>query len=133
MKVTRFGVCGHLISGGAGIAFKAYGWQECAMLSKCANSECSETLRYLHQGKIFCLSPTPNAEGKRNGLLQERFWLCSQCSKEMTLIWCGKQVRLVPLPISVVPLTAAQTPKDQNKLKRRRLGGRAASASREDV
>jgi hypothetical protein len=32
------------------------------MLSKCANPGCSETFRYLCQGKIFCLSPTPEVE-----------------------------------------------------------------------
>ena len=31
------------------------------MLSKCANPECSEQFRYLHQGKMFCLIPAPKA------------------------------------------------------------------------
>src|ERR1035437_9510873 len=102
MKVTRFGICGHLISVSVGIEFLAYGWQECAMLSKCANPECSEILRYLHEGKIFCLALTPEiqtATGMLNPPLEERFWLCERCSKEMTLIWGGTQVKLVPLPI----------------------------------
>lgn len=29
------------------------------MLSKCANPECSESFRYLHEGRIFHLAPTP--------------------------------------------------------------------------
>jgi hypothetical protein len=32
------------------------------MLSKCANLECSEALRFLHQRKAFCLSPTLNLQ-----------------------------------------------------------------------
>ena len=107
------------------------------MLSKCANPECSEILRYLHQGKIFCLSPTSevkSAAGERIAWLHERFWLCSQCSKEMTLIWGGKQVRLAPLPIGVVALTPPRSPKDKkNDVRRKRLRGRAASAGREDI
>jgi hypothetical protein len=70
------------------------------MLSKCANPDCSETFRYLHQGKIFCLAPTPEVEtltGKLRSVLDERFWLCARCSKEMTLTWSGRQVRLVRL------------------------------------
>src|ERR1700752_692239 len=53
------------------------------MLSKCANPECSEILRYLHQGKIFCLSPTPEgakcdeyaAPGVRGAILALRTML----------------------------------------------------------
>ena len=70
------------------------------MLSKCANPKCSETLRYLHQGKIFSLAPTPEVQTVTGLLpaLEERFWLCERCSKEMTLVWGGTQVKLVPLP-----------------------------------
>jgi hypothetical protein len=73
-----------------------YGWQECAMLSKCANPDCSEIFRYLHQGKIFCLAPTPEVEavsGEMLPALQERFWLCDECSKKMTAVWGGTQVK----------------------------------------
>src|SRR5437773_11005028 len=80
----------------------AYGWQECAVLSKCANPDCSEIFRYLHQGKIFSLAPTPEVEavsGEMLPALQERFWLCDECSKKMTVVWGGTQVKLVPLPV----------------------------------
>jgi len=46
------------------------------MLSKCANPECSEILRYLHQGKLFCLAPTPEVQsvtGKPHPAFEERF------------------------------------------------------------
>jgi hypothetical protein len=62
------------------------------MLSKCANPECSEQFRYLHQGKMFCLIPTPKGAASRYGSLEtlyERFWLCDRCSKEMKVTWDG--------------------------------------------
>ena len=70
------------------------------MLSKCANPDCSESFRYLHRGKIFCLAPTPEVEAVTGEFLpqfEERFWLCDECSKTMTVIWGGTQVKLVPL------------------------------------
>jgi hypothetical protein len=30
------------------------------MLAKCTNLECSKAFRFLHQGKVFRLSPTPD-------------------------------------------------------------------------
>jgi hypothetical protein len=103
------------------------------MLSKCANPECSESFRYLHQGKIFCLSPTPEvqiATGTFKPALHERFWLCTQCSKKMTLVWGGTQVRLVPVQVKVLaPLPAPKSEKHEVK---RRLRARVASAGRED-
>jgi len=40
------------------------------MLSKCANPECSEQFRYLHQGKMFCLIPAPKAAATSYGSLE---------------------------------------------------------------
>jgi len=71
------------------------------MLSKCANPECAEVFRYLHEGKIFRLSPTPEVEATTKlpaSLLYERFWLCDACSKRMTLVWGGTRAKLVSLP-----------------------------------
>ncbi len=101
------------------------------MLSKCANPECSETFRYLHKGRIFCLAPTPEvqtATGIPNPALEERFWLCERCSKQMTLVWGGTQVKLVRLP-KVVELPP---PPSKNRLSRTRPRARGASAGRED-
>jgi hypothetical protein len=94
-----------------------YGWQERAMLSKCANPKCSEIFRYLHKGKIFSLAPTPEVQAVAGMLpaLEERFWLCERCSKEMTFVWNGARVRLVALP-----------------KKRNRARASAAAAHRED-
>lgn len=105
------------------------------MLSKCANPDCSETFRYLHQGKIFCLAPTPEVEtlsGELRQVFGERFWLCTRCSKVITLIWGGNQVRLVRLPIKapVFPLLSAKG--EHHELSRKGWRARAASAGRDD-
>ena len=103
------------------------------MLSKCANPECSEILRYLHEGKIFYLAPTPDVEilTMLNGKLHERFWLCGRCSRSMTLVWDGTGVTLENLPAN-----AAATPVSA-KIQRigilaKRDRARSASAGRED-
>ena len=70
------------------------------MLSKCANPECSEQFRYLHQGKMFCLIPAPKMAATGYGSLEflyERFWLCDRCSKEMTVTRDGMRAKVVPL------------------------------------
>ncbi len=108
------------------------------MLSKCANPECSEIFRYLHQGKIFCLAPTPDVKpqtGIPNPLLHERFWLCERCAKEMTLVWGGTQVRLVrlPIPAAAAPPPAPKDKGEEKEIRRKRPRRRAASAGREDV
>ena len=75
------------------------------MVSKCANPRCSERFLYLHQGKIFQLTPTPDVEAVGGGFspsLCERFWLCDKCCKEMTLVWGGTEPKLVPLPAEPV-------------------------------
>lgn len=73
------------------------GW---AVLSKCANPECSQQFRYLHSGKLFCLTPTPEIEAIGGVIpkLSERFWLCERCSKTMTLVWVGTHAQVVALP-----------------------------------
>jgi hypothetical protein len=71
------------------------------MVSKCANPACSERFLYLHQGKLFQLTPTPEveaAEWDSPPALSERFWLCDQCCQKMTLVWRGTEAKLVPLP-----------------------------------
>jgi hypothetical protein len=111
----------------------SYGWQECAVLSKCANPECSEIFRYLHAGKIFYLAPTPDLRIAMRILrpaLHERFWLCAHCSNEMTLIWDGTEVKVVRRLTKVVaPLPSPPVPKTGGG---RRPRARAASAGRED-
>jgi hypothetical protein len=77
------------------------------MVSKCANPECSEMFRYLGQGKIFRLTPSPDVQAAApalESLLTERFWLCDRCSQEMTIIWDGARAKIVPLPKRVEKL-----------------------------
>jgi len=71
------------------------------VLSKCANPGCSEQFRFLHQGKLFLIIPTPDLQASADDslpFLYERFWLCDSCSKKMTLVWGGAKVKIVPLP-----------------------------------
>jgi len=75
------------------------------MVSKCANPTCSERFLYLHQGKIFQLTPTPEVEAVSGCFLPslyERFWLCDKCCKEMTLVWGGIGAKIVALPAKPV-------------------------------
>ena len=88
------------------------------MLSKCANPECSEQFRYLHQGKLFHLSPTPNLhvlDDDSYDYLYERFWLCDHCSRIMTLVWNGSEAKIVPLPTQpeIIPSTDSEQLRDE--------------------
>jgi hypothetical protein len=93
------------------------------MVSKCANPECAERFLYLGQGKLFHLIPTPNVEAIRreSHVLYERFWLCDQCSKKMTLVWGGTEAKVVRLPAQPVAHLAigAANGKTRQKSKRR--------------
>jgi hypothetical protein len=67
------------------------------MLSKCANPECFEQFRYLHQGKLFLLTPSPELPAASTGvshLWDERFWLCDRCCKEMIIVWDGMNAKV---------------------------------------
>ena len=105
------------------------------MLSKCANPECVEVFRYLHQGKIFHLSPTHHPQTKTaalHGSRHERFWLCARCSKQMTFILDGRQAKLVRLPVEsgqITPLPALLAPRNETK---RRTRGRTPSSRSND-
>lgn len=71
------------------------------MLSKCANPACSAQFRFLHQGKLFHLTPTPEVQACQDGSLEflyERFWLCDACCANMTVVWGGTEAKVVPLP-----------------------------------
>jgi hypothetical protein len=108
------------------------------MLSKCANPECSEVFRYLHQGKIFLLSPTPEVQMATENAcpsLYERFWLCDRCSKLMTVVWAGTGAKLVSLPSATAPGPSSLPPAPERAFGndvRNRLRGRAASAGPDD-
>lgn len=57
------------------------------MLSSCANPSCFKKFRYLHEGKLFLLSPKHNekprsstADGKHVDQLRYA-WLCDRCAR----------------------------------------------------
>jgi hypothetical protein len=105
------------------------------MLSKCANPECGESFRYLHEGKIFRLSPTTEVQieaGMFRPALHERFWLCPRCSQKMTVVWGGTQVRLAPVTFKVVVPLLPFAPENGKNIARRRRRVRLASVGRED-
>ena len=64
------------------------------MLSKCANPGCTNTFRYLREGKLFLIEPA-SARIKResSGPLQgtgspraiDYIWLCSACCRDLTV------------------------------------------------
>ena len=77
------------------------------MLSKCANPGCPTSFRYLHEGKLFRIHMDANepgsgfgepADAKKPARRVEFFWLCQQCSAEMTLSFEeGVGVKIRPL------------------------------------
>ena len=54
------------------------------MLSKCVNPVCSTPFRYLEEGRLFRLE-SDRPLGLPNGQRSEYFWLCSRCSRTMTV------------------------------------------------
>lgn len=73
------------------------------MLSKCANPACSTPFRYLRDGKLFEIDSTRQTEAKvedkKTVRKVEFFWLCGDCSMELTVIDDSeKGVVIVPIP-----------------------------------
>ena len=60
------------------------------MLSKCASPECSNTLHYLREGKVFKIENDSDIQmvsgQKKPARKVEHFWLCGTCSERYTLI-----------------------------------------------
>jgi hypothetical protein len=54
------------------------------MLAKCVNPFCSTPFRYLEEGRLFRLE-SDRSSGLPNREKSEYFWLCSPCSRTMTL------------------------------------------------
>ena len=65
------------------------------MVSKCANPRCSATFRYLHEGRLFHAAVRSAASENENAF--ERFWLCEECSRKMTVVSRPDGVLVVPL------------------------------------
>ncbi len=56
------------------------------MLSKCANPACSARFLYLHEGKIFYLELELGLADDPSARRVERFWLCGNCARSMTVV-----------------------------------------------
>lgn len=60
------------------------------MLSKCANPDCTTTLHYLREGKVFKVESDSDLQlvsgQKKPVRTVEHFWLCGPCSERLTLI-----------------------------------------------
>ena len=62
------------------------------MLSKCANTTCSNPFRYLHEGRLYLINSVSRFDGRKRSSTPssksgapEYAWLCSVCSSYMTL------------------------------------------------
>jgi hypothetical protein len=64
------------------------------MLSKCASPACSNPFRYLHEGKLYLVESKASSGGRElpadvklasRSLALEFAWLCSSCSRYMTI------------------------------------------------
>ena len=100
MRVTRKGINRHVQNASLQEYHLKGDFRGCTMVSKCASPACSEQFRYLHEGKLFHLTPTPEMEASQNGfnpVLYEWFWLCEECSQKMTIVWGGTEAKVVPL------------------------------------
>ena len=94
------------------------------MVSKCANPVCPKRFLYLHQGKLFNLTPTPEVEAAGGGFLPglyQRYWLCEDCCQRMTVVWGGTEIKLVPILRDAVDdsATASTDAALENRSKRR--------------
>jgi hypothetical protein len=60
------------------------------MLSKCASPDCTTTLHYLREGKVFMVESESELQlvsGRKKPVRKvEHFWLCGPCSERFTLI-----------------------------------------------
>ncbi|MBZ5629005.1 MAG: hypothetical protein LAO06_09075 [Acidobacteriia bacterium] len=59
------------------------------MLAKCANPSCNAKFKYLREGRLFEFNIVDGARyttiPSSAGTGRERFWLCEQCSRVLTL------------------------------------------------
>ena len=77
------------------------------MLSKCANPQCRASFLYLHQGKLFRIETGVSSHqggvdpgARKPSRRLEYFWLCDDCSIQMTLARKDGAVVTVPnLPV----------------------------------
>jgi len=74
------------------------------MLSKCASPDCTTTLHYLREGKVFKIESESEihlvAGHRKPARKVEHFWLCGPCSEKFTLVNDKEAgVRIVAKPL----------------------------------
>lgn len=84
------------------------------MLSKCMNPSCSQPFRYLSVGRLFTLEVPARVSGSRGTL--ERFWLCTRCSAELTVVLKNGQATVEPRLLKIRPRERAGQPDEQELL-----------------
>lgn len=67
------------------------------MVSHCANSACTETFKYLGEGKLFLDNPTAGLQMSQQQLFEQCYWLCKECSKRYRVEFERGVPHLVPL------------------------------------
>jgi hypothetical protein len=79
------------------------------MLSKCANPSCSNSFRYMHEGKLFHMEMEkfeakgqPGAASFQSKTIRqtEFFWLCEDCAPRMTVKRDRKKGTIVVKPLA---------------------------------
>jgi len=68
------------------------------VLSKCANHGCSNPFLYLGLGKLFHFPRSERGESQ-NLRSMEAFWLCGQCSRQLTLQW-RRDAGVIAVPLN---------------------------------
>src|SRR5690348_14227154 len=67
------------------------------MLNKCANPECGETFRYLHEGRLFRVERERETADSAPDQ-PEYFWLCANCCEKISLR-LGTKERVTPVSV----------------------------------
>jgi len=73
------------------------------MLSQCANSDCTNRFRFLHDGRVFVVdcstrpaAATTDEAWEPPQRRIETFWLCAECARSLTVRFDGTRVITVP-------------------------------------
>jgi len=90
-----------------------------AMLSQCANSQCSKPFLRLREGKLFLVETDrvikpgeaavpPFVRARQQPRCVEHYWLCDDCAAEWTLVYDRDHgIALAPLRRSVASVATA--------------------------
>ena len=85
------------------------------MFHKCANPECSTAFRHLREGKLFLAENEyfPQARNRSRDRRKppplrrmEHFWLCGQCSQQLTLAF-DRERGMITVPLNSLPARKA--------------------------